>query len=72
MLFYCTASSKFTMNGSISSVFPLHVISKRLNPLSANPTKWSDALEQFVGNSVWLVQVACSWCVFKRYYIVIF
>ena len=23
-----------------------------INPLSANPTKWSNALKQFVGNSV--------------------
>ena len=60
------------MGVSLVSFFPLHVLSERLNPLSANPTKWSNALEQFVGNSVWRVQVARSWCVFKRYYIVLF
>ena len=25
------------------------------NPVSANPTKWSDTLKQFVGNSLWSV-----------------
>ena len=29
----------------------LAVVSKLVNPLSANPTKWSNTLKPFVGNS---------------------
>ena len=34
----------------------LSIIIIQINPLSSNPTKWSNTLKQFVGNSRWALK----------------
>ena len=34
---------------SVTAIFTHHALSEHLNPLSTNPTKWSNTLKQFVG-----------------------
>ena len=33
---------------SVTAIFTHHALSEHLNPLSTNPTKWSNTLKQFV------------------------
>ena len=42
-----TLVTDFTHDLTLAVEMPLMII---LNPLSANPTKWSNTLKQFVGN----------------------
>ena len=48
----CWNNKKMTMTKSSKSlqVLFIHLQDLRLNPLSANPTKWSNTVKQFVGN----------------------
>ena len=47
--FWKTALKKFVPKQTISSQSSTNFTWSGLNPLSANPTKWSNTLKQFVG-----------------------
>ena len=65
-IFICTFYTQVLIHIPIENIWIL----ESFNPLSANPTKWSSTLKQFLGNN-WQIFSVCltilwGWCL-KRY-----